>query len=63
MFPLPNISGGLDVELGESGKDLSAGQQQLLCLARALVSNARVSVQLSHDHQSRDLSHDLSHGP
>jgi ATP-binding cassette subfamily C (CFTR/MRP) protein 10 len=36
------LSGGLDGQLEEQGKELSAGQRQLLCLARALVSNAKV---------------------
>ncbi|XP_034950577.1 multidrug resistance-associated protein 7 [Chelonus insularis] len=39
---LVNKLGGLSAELEESGNNLSSGQKQLFCLARALLHNARI---------------------
>lgn len=39
-----NMSGGLYTKISEGGKNYSAGQRQLLCLARTIVKRNRILI-------------------
>jgi ABC-type multidrug transport system fused ATPase/permease subunit len=38
------MKGGLDAEIQKSGSNLSVGQKQLICLARAILKNSKILI-------------------
>jgi ABC-type multidrug transport system fused ATPase/permease subunit len=38
------MKGGLDAEIQKSGANLSVGQKQLICLARAIIRRSKILI-------------------
>jgi ABC-type multidrug transport system fused ATPase/permease subunit len=38
------MKGGLDAEIQKAGSNISVGQKQLICLARAIIKNSKILI-------------------
>ena len=41
---IQEIKGGLDAEIQKAGANISVGQKQLICLARAIIKNSKILI-------------------
>jgi ABC-type multidrug transport system fused ATPase/permease subunit len=44
MDTVKKMDGGLDAQINKAGSNLSVGQKQLLCLARAILKGSKILI-------------------